>query len=266
MAERVIGISQSCVISLRGSTVVSGKDDRVDRVLVTKGIFDSRSSAQAAIAAGKVRVAGRIVKKPSEKIALNARIEAEPEHPWVSRAGLKLAHALEVFGVDPRGLRCLDIGASTGGFTDVLLAQGAANVVAVDVGRDQLHPRLRGHAQIRLLEATDARDLTTELVGAPPQLLVCDASFISLHKLLSVPLALSAPQAQMIALFKPQFEVGRAHIGKGGIVQDAQASSQAEAHFITWLEEQDWRVHARTDSPIKGGDGNAERLIYAKKA
>ena len=249
-----------------GSSVVSDEFDRADRVLVNKGIFDSRSSAQAAIAAGKVKVAGRGIKKPSEKIALDARIEAEPEHPWVSRAGLKLAHALEVFEVDPSGLHCLDIGASTGGFTEVLLAHGAAQVVSVDVGRDQFHTRLRGHPQIRLLEATDARDLTAEQLGAPPQLLVCDASFISLHKLLSVPLALSAPQAQMIALFKPQFEVGREHVGKGGIVQNHQASSQAEARFITWLEEQDWRVHARADSPIKGGDGNAERLIYARTA
>lgn len=242
---------------------MSEKIDRADRVLVTREIFDSRSAAQAAIAAGKVKVAGRVLTKPSEKISINAKIDAEPEHPWVSRAGLKLAHALDVFEVDPSGKHCLDIGASTGGFTDVLLARGATHVVAVDVGRDQLHARLRGHTRIRSLEATDARALTADCLKEPPQLLVCDASFISLHKLLSMPLALAALQAQLITLFKPQFEVGREHIGKGGIVRDLQASSDAELRFVTWLQDQGWRVQARTDSPIKGGDGNSERLIYA---
>ena len=244
---------------------MSEKMDRVDRVLVTRGVFESRSSAQAAIAAGKVKVAGRLVTKPSEKISSDARIDAEPEHPWVSRAGLKLAHALDVFDVHPSGLQCLDIGASTGGFSEVLLARRAACVVAVDVGRDQLHARLRGHARIRSLEGTDARVLTAEMVGQPPELLVCDASFISLHKLLPVPLALAAPNAHLVTLFKPQFEVGREYIGKGGIVQNAAASERAEAAFVAWLEDQGWRVQARADSPIKGGDGNAERLICAAK-
>lgn len=239
------------------------KPDRADKVLVALGHFDSRAAAQAAIAAGKVRVAGRAIGKASEKISPNARIEAEPEHPWVSRAGLKLAHALEAFEVDPRGLHCLDIGASTGGFTEVLLAGGAASVVAVDVGRDQLHARLRGEARVTSLEATDARSLTPEALGTPPDLVVCDASFISLHKLLGIPLALAAHQAQLIALFKPQFEVGRDHIGKGGIVTDQAATARAEQAFVDWLAEQDWQVQARADSPIKGGDGNAERLIYA---
>ncbi len=130
---------------------------------------------------------------------------------------------------------------------------------------EQLHSRLRGHAQVMSLESTDARDLRAEMIGAPPQLLVCDASFISLHKLLSNPLALTAETAQLIALFKPQFEVGRAHIGKGGIVTDAAATRRAEAAFIDWLSNQGWNALASTDSPIKGGDGNAERLIYAVK-
>ena len=240
------------------------KLDRADKVLVALGHFDSRAAAQAAIAAGKVSVGGRALSKASEKISADAKIEAEAEHSWVSRAGLKLVHALDVFEVDPTGLTCLDIGASTGGFTDVLLARGAASVVAVDVGRDQLHKRLRGHPQVTSLEGTDARNLTGEQVGAP-SLLVCDASFISLHKLLSVPLSLAAPEAQLIALFKPQFEVGRAHVGKGGIVSDAAATQRAEAAFVDWLAEQDWTVQARADSPIKGGDGNAERLVYAVK-
>lgn len=238
--------------------------DRADRILIARGLFDSRTSAQAAIAAGKVKVAGRVLTKPSEKIALDAKIEAEPEHPWVSRAALKLAHALDVFAIDPKGLKCLDIGASTGGFTEVLLSRGAAHIVAVDVGRDQLHVRLRDRAEIHSLEGTDARNLTAEMVGEPA-LIVCDASFISLHKLLSVPLSLAAAEAKLVTLFKPQFEVGRAHIGKGGIVQDAAITARAEEAFVAWLETQGWQVEATTDSPIKGGDGNAERLIYARR-
>lgn len=242
---------------------MSDKRDRADKILVALGHFDSRAAAQAAIAAGNVTVAGRVLTKSSEKISPTARIEAAPEHPWVSRAGLKLAHALDVFGVEAAGLHCLDIGASTGGFSEVLLANGAASVVAVDVGRDQLHARLRTDTRLHSLEATDARDLTAEHLTPPPQLLVCDASFISLHKLLAAPLALAAEEARLIALFKPQFEVGRAHIGKGGIVTDQAATARAEQAFVDWLAEQGWQVQARADSPIKGADGNAERLIFA---
>ncbi len=241
------------------------KLDRADKILVALGHFDSRSAAQAAIAAGKVRVRGRVLTKPSEKISSNAAIEAEPEHPWVSRAGLKLAHALDVFEVDPHGLHCLDVGASTGGFTQVLLSRGAAHVVAVDVGRDQFHASLRDDRRITVLEGTDARALTPEFVQSPADLVVCDASFISLHKLLAVPLSLAAQQAQLVALFKPQFEVGREHVGKGGIVSDAAATRRAEDAFVSWLEEQGWRVMARAESPIKGGDGNLERLVFAAR-
>jgi len=242
------------------------KLDRADRVLVELGHFESRSAAQAAIAAGKVRVRGKVLSKPSEKISADAMIEAEPEHPWVSRAGLKLDHALSVFNFDPSGLQCLDVGASTGGFTQVLLARGAAHVVSVDVGRDQFHASLRGDRRVTVLEAIDARALTLEDLSARPDLIVCDASFISLHKLLSVPLSLASDKAALIALFKPQFEVGREHVGKGGIVTDSEATQRAEDAFVIWLDEQAWRVQARADSPIKGGDGNAERLIYAVKA
>ena len=245
---------------------MSEKLDRADRVLVALGHFTSRSAAQAAIAAGKVRVRGKILSKPSEKITTNAIIEAEPEHPWVSRAGLKLDHALCAFSLDPAGLHCLDVGASTGGFTQVLLARDAASVTSVDVGRDQLHATLRVDPRVTVLEATDARVLTPELVASPPGFIVCDASFISLHKLLGVPLALAGPEARLIALFKPQFEVGRAYVGKGGIVTDQAATARAEDAFVEWLAEQGWPVQARVDSPIKGGDGNAERLIYAVKA
>lgn len=245
---------------------MSQKLDRADKILVALGHFDSRASAQAAIAAGKVTVSGRVLQKSSEKISPDARIAAAPEHPWVSRAGLKLVHALDAFEIDPGGAHCLDVGASTGGFTEVLLARGAASVIAVDVGRDQLHTRLRGDQRVISLEATDARALTAETVQQPPQLIVCDASFISLHKLLARPLSLAADRATLIALFKPQFEVGRENVGKGGIVTDRAASARAEQVFLDWLAEQGWQVKGQTDSPIKGGDGNAERLIFAVRA
>ena len=247
-------------------SAVSEKLDRADKVLVALGHFESRSAAQAAIAAGKVKVRGRVLLKPSEKIAASAAIEAEPEHPWVSRAGLKLVHALDEFGIDPAGLHCLDVGASTGGFTQVLLSRGAARVIAVDGGRDQFHTRLRDDPRITVLEETDARALTPELVQSPPDLIVCDASFISLHKLLPVPLSLAADRAQLVVLFKPQFEVGREHVGKGGIVSDQAATQRAEDAFTAWLKAEGWRVQARAASPIKGGDGNAERLVFAKRA
>lgn len=239
------------------------KSDRADKVLVALGHFESRASAQAAIAAGLVKVSGRVLKKPSEKITPDQNIEAALAHPWVSRAGLKLEHALEVFGIDVSGQHCLDIGASTGGFTEVLLSRGANSVVAVDVGRDQLHERLRGDARVTSLEALDARALTAAHVGAAPDIVVCDASFISLSKLLSAPLSLAADGARLVTLFKPQFEVGRENVGKGGIVSDVAAVAKAEAEFVAWLSQQGWRVEAQTDSPIKGGDGNAERLIFA---
>lgn len=242
---------------------MSDKPDRADKVLVALGHFGSRAAAQAAIAAGSVKVSGRVISKASEKISPDARIEAEKAHPWVSRAGLKLVHALQAFEIDPTGKLCLDVGASTGGFTEVLLSHGATSVVAVDVGRGQLHAKLRANPRVTSLEATDARNLTADMIRTPPEIVVCDASFISLHKLLGVPLSLAAAGAALIALFKPQFEVGRAHVGKGGIVTDEAATAGAEAAFVDWLAEQGWHVQARADSPIKGGDGNAERLIYA---
>lgn len=245
---------------------MSDRLERADKVLVALGHFDSRASAQAAIAAGNVRVSGKPLKKASEKILPTARIEAVPVHPYVSRAALKLEHGLDLFGVDPKGWHCLDIGASTGGFTQVLLSRGAASVVAVDVGREQLHETLRTDPRVQSLEATDARALGAEQVEGPPQLIVCDASFISLHKLLAGPLRLAAEQAVLVTLFKPQFEVGRAHIGKRGIVTDSVATEQAETAFIAWLAGQGWTLRGRADSPIKGGDGNAERLICAERA
>lgn len=239
--------------------------DRADRVLVALGHFDSRAAAQSAIVAGCVRVNGVLLQKPSAKIAASDRIEAQAQHPWVSRGGIKLAHALDVFGVDPSGQVCLDVGASTGGFTDVLLQSGAAHIYAVDVGRGQLHERIASDPRVTALEATDARHLDRSLVRQAPSLIVCDASFIALEKLLAVPLSLAAEPADLVCLFKPQFQVGRAHVGKGGLVTDQVASDQAEAAFCEWLAGQGWHVVARTDSPITGGDGNRERLVHARQ-
>lgn len=240
--------------------------DRADRALVELGYFESRAAAQAAIAAGRVMVNGQVLNKPSQQISTDDRIDAEPAHPYVSRGGLKLAHALVVFGVDPAGRHCLDVGASTGGFTDVLLQRGAASVVAVDVGRGQLHEKIARDPRATSYEATDARSLTAEMVGQAPSLIVCDASFISLAKLLEVPLSLAAQGGELVTLFKPQFEVGREFIGKGGLVTDREAVTRAEAAFCDWLADMNWAVSAKTDSPILGGDGNAERLIHALKA
>lgn len=244
---------------------MSSKIERADKVLVSLGHFESRAAAQAAIGAGLVQVGGRVVAKPSEKIDPSAKIIAEAPHPWVSRGGVKLAHALDVFGVSAAGRICLDIGASTGGFTDVLLAGGARSVVAVDVGRGQLHGTIASDPRVTSLEAQDARTLTAEQVGVV-DLIVCDASFISLAKLLGAPLLLVEPGADLVTLFKPQFEVGRENIGKGGIVSDTAAVERAEVDFLAWLSRQGWAVLNQADSPIKGGDGNAERLIHAKKS
>jgi 23S rRNA (cytidine1920-2'-O)/16S rRNA (cytidine1409-2'-O)-methyltransferase len=240
--------------------------DRADRLLVTLGLFESRASARAAIEAGLVRADGVQVTKPAQDISADAVIEADPAHPYVSRGGLKLAHGLEAFGIDPAGQACLDIGASTGGFTEVLLLNGARHVTAVDVGRGQLHPRIAADPRVTNLEATDARSLTPDRLPEAPTLLVCDASFISLEKLLEVPLSLAAPGADFVGLFKPQFQVGRDHVGKGGIVTDLAAADAAAERFEVWMKEKGWPIHAWTASPISGGDGNAERLFYAIRA
>jgi 23S rRNA (cytidine1920-2'-O)/16S rRNA (cytidine1409-2'-O)-methyltransferase len=236
---------------------------RLDIELVRRGLAASRTQARAAIEAGTVKVDGAVAAKPGQMIGMDAAIDWAPAHPWVSRGGLKLVHALEVFGVDPAGRLCLDIGASTGGFTEVLLSKGARRVTAVDVGRGQLHPKLTADPRVVSLEATDARDLTADRLGESPTLVVCDASFIGLAKLLGNPLSLAADRADLVALFKPQFEVGPAHVGKGGIVSDQAATDRAASAFEAWLADQGWAVRGRTESPIAGGDGNRERLIHA---
>lgn len=240
-----------------------GKPRRLDVELVRRGLAPSRAQARAAVEAGKVAVDGQPASKSGQLVRGDTPIAAEPPHPWVSRGGLKLDHALTVFGVDVAGKACLDVGSSTGGFTHVLLARGARRVVAVDVGRDQLHPRLRADPRVVSLEATDARSLTAAKLGEPPAVIVCDASFIGLAKLLGPALELAAPGGQLVALFKPQFEVGPAHVGRGGIVSDMAATEAAATALGAWLEGQGWPVKNWTDSPIQGGDGNNERLLLA---
>ncbi len=239
---------------------------RLDIELVRRGLAASRTQARAAIEAGNVKVAGVLASKPGQLVGAGAAIDWAPPHPWVSRGGVKLVHALDVFGVDPSGRTCLDIGASTGGFTQVLLARGAAKVVAVDVGRGQLHPKLAADPRVVSLEGRDGRDLTPALIGEAPSLVTCDASFIGLAKLLACPLFLAADTAELTALFKPQFEVGPAHVGKGGIVSDQAAADRAATAFEAWLGEAGWQVLRWTPSPILGGDGNRERLVHARRS
>lgn len=239
---------------------------RADKYLVENGYFETRAKAQAAIAAGCVRIDGRVVDKASARIAPGAVIEAEPAHPYVSRAALKLAAALDAFAIDPAGAVCLDVGASTGGFTQVLLMRGAAIVAAVDVGRDQLHADLRRDSRVLSLEGCDARTLTLETLGGrAPEIVVCDASFIALEKVLPVPLMLAAPGARLVALFKPQFQVGRAHVGKGGIVSDERAVSAAHEKTRAFVKAAGFEITGEMESPITGGDGNREYLIGAVK-
>ncbi|MEQ9506251.1 MAG: TlyA family RNA methyltransferase [Hyphomonas sp.] len=239
--------------------------DRADKMLVALGHFGSRAAAQAAIAEGLVFADGKVIAKPSESLSRDAAIQSEAAHPYVSRGGLKLAGALDVFGVDPAGLVCLDLGASTGGFTDVLLRAGAAHVTCVDVGHGQLHAKIAGDPRVTSYERLNARDLTIDHLTAPPQLIVCDLSFVSLAKVLDVPFALAAPTATLIALFKPQFEVGPSNVGKGGLVTDDTATEAALGAFLNYLMDAGWRLEAPHPSPIPGGDGNREWLVCARR-
>jgi 23S rRNA (cytidine1920-2'-O)/16S rRNA (cytidine1409-2'-O)-methyltransferase len=238
---------------------------RADVVLVERGLVESRSKAQEAIAAGGVRVDGQLIEKASQTIAVDAVLELEAPHPWVSRAGLKLAHALDCFGIAPSGRICLDIGAATGGFSQVLLARGAAKVYAVDVGRGQLHAKLRDEPRLVVHEGVDARALTRHEVPDAPSLVVCDASFIGLAKVLPTPLRLAAPSADLVALIKPQFEAGPGRKGKAGIVPDdhARRIAEATAESLDWLE--NFKVLDMTTSPVRGGDGAREFLLLARR-
>ncbi|WP_375409229.1 TlyA family RNA methyltransferase [uncultured Methylobacterium sp.] len=237
---------------------------RADRLLVERGHFESRARAQAAIAAGLVRADDRPVQRASDRLDPGARIEAAQPHPFVSRGGVKLTAALDAFGLDPDGCVCLDVGASTGGFTDAVLARGAEHVYAVDVGRDQLHASLRGHPRVTSLEGTDARALDRTLIPRPPALVAIDVSFISLRLVLPALAPLLDVGAGLAALIKPQFEAGRERVGRGGIVRDAAIHDAVCAEIESLLAGLGFAVLGLIPSPVTGGDGNREFLVGAR--
>ncbi|RAK52313.1 TlyA family RNA methyltransferase [Phenylobacterium deserti] len=239
---------------------------RADILLVERGLFESRAKARAAIEAGGVVAGGRTVAKPSDSLDEDVVLEAVAAHPWVGRGALKLAHALALWSVTVRDQAVLDVGASTGGFTEVALSAGARRVYAVDVGRGQLHPKLAGDPRVTSLEGTDARDLTPALIPEPPGLIVTDVSFISLEKALPAALRLARSGGELVALVKPQFEVGPDGVGKGGVVKDEAAQMGALEAVRAFLEASGWRVLETADSPITGGDGNREFLLWARRA
>jgi 23S rRNA (cytidine1920-2'-O)/16S rRNA (cytidine1409-2'-O)-methyltransferase len=239
---------------------------RLDALLVERGLVETRSKAQALIMAGLVWSGDRRLDKPGMLLPAETQIELKGrDHPWVSRGGLKLVRALDHFSLDPAGAVALDVGASTGGFTDVLLARGAARVYAVDVGYGQLAAKLRDDPRVVVLERVNARSLTRAEVPEPIDLIVCDASFIGLEVVLPAALALAAERAGLVALIKPQFEVGKGRVGKGGIVRDQALRREVCDRIIAWLDAQPgWRVAGLIESPILGADGNQEFLVYAR--
>jgi 23S rRNA (cytidine1920-2'-O)/16S rRNA (cytidine1409-2'-O)-methyltransferase len=237
---------------------------RADRLLVARGLFASRAKAQAAIEAGLVTANDVVVRKASEEIATDAVLRASPAYPYVSRGGMKLAAALDHFGFDPKGKVCLDVGASTGGFTQVLLERGASRVYAVDVGRGQLHASLRARPDVVVLEQTDIRTLSPARFDEPPDLVTIDVSFISLKQVAPAALALTKIPAQLVALIKPQFEVGRAALKKG-VVRDAAVHAAVCEDIAAFIAALGWRVIDVVPSPIAGGDGNAEFLLGATR-
>jgi len=241
--------------------------ERADQALVARGLAESRSKAQALIMAGLVYSDERRIDKPGQPVAEDMALEVRGQgHPWVSRGGLKLEKGLDHFAIDPTGLVCLDLGASTGGFTDVLLARGAARVYAVDVGQGQLAWKLRNDPRVVVLERINARYLTRAEVPEPVELIVCDASFIGLETVLPAPLTLAAPGARLVALIKPQFEVGKGRVGKGGVVRDPALHAEVCELIANWLATQPgWCVLGLTESPIRGPEGNREFLIAAAR-
>jgi 23S rRNA (cytidine1920-2'-O)/16S rRNA (cytidine1409-2'-O)-methyltransferase len=248
---------------------------RADVALVERGFFESRAKARTAIEAGLVTADGVRIGKASEPLAPDARVEASAPHPWVSRGGVKLAHALERFGFDPAGRLCLDIGTSTGGFTQVLLARGAGLVIAVDVGHGQLHPSLANDPRVVSLEKTDVRALTRETIeraardagldAARAMLITCDVSFIGLDKILPSALALATPGSELVALIKPQFEAGAGR-RKGGVVKNPAVHEQICKDVAQTVTSLGFDVLGIELSPILGGDGNREFLIGARRA
>ncbi|HJM49937.1 MAG TPA: TlyA family RNA methyltransferase [Alphaproteobacteria bacterium] len=239
---------------------------RLDNLLVARGLAENRSRAQALVMAGKVYSEGRRLDKAGQMLAADTPLEvSQPDHPWVSRGGVKLAHGLDHFAIDPKALVALDVGASTGGFCDVLLSRGAARVYAVDVGHGQLDWKLRHDPRMVVLERTNARHLSGTEVPEPVDLIVCDASFIGLRTVLPAPLALAAPGAALLALIKPQFEVGPDRVGKGGVVRDAALHDEVCTTIADWVASlPGWRVLGVEASPLLGPKGNREFLIAAR--
>jgi 23S rRNA (cytidine1920-2'-O)/16S rRNA (cytidine1409-2'-O)-methyltransferase len=240
---------------------------RADLFLVEHGYAASRAEARGAIKAGRVTADGKPVTKPAQMLREGQTIVFEKAHAYVSRGALKLIAALDHFGLSPRDRVCLDIGASTGGFTQVLLERGAARVYAIDVGRGQLHETLSNDPRVKSFEGVNARNPSMDIVTEAPEAVVIDVSFISLMLVLPRALEMATPGAWLVALVKPQFEVGREHVGKGGIVRDAQAALDAAERVAEWLAAMEgWRVHGLIESPIAGGDGNREYLLAAVKS
>ena len=239
---------------------------RVDQLLVERGLAESRTRAQALILAGTVFSGETRIAKSGQSLPADAALEVRGrDHPWVSRGGIKLAHALDTFGLDPSGATAMDVGSSTGGFTDVLLSRGAAHVFAVDSGTNQLAWKLRQDSRVTVLEKTSARTLTAARIDRPCRWVVCDASFIGLAKVLEVPLALAARPTTLVALIKPQFEVGKGEVGKAGVVRDPALHQRVCAEVRAWLEGAGWTVLGIERSPITGPEGNVEFLIAAQR-
>ena len=239
---------------------------RPDQMLVERGLVESRARAQALILAGLVWSGDKKIEKAGQSMAADAPLEVKGrDHPWVSRGGIKLAHALEHFGWDVSGLVAIDVGSSTGGFTDVLLTKGAVKVFAVDSGTNQLAWKLRQDSRVVVHEQTSARILTETHITQPVDLIVCDASFIGLAKVLERPLTFAAPSARLIALIKPQFEAGRGEVGKGGVIRDPEVHLRVCEEVREWLMVSGWNVEGITQSPITGPEGNVEFLIGASR-
>jgi 23S rRNA (cytidine1920-2'-O)/16S rRNA (cytidine1409-2'-O)-methyltransferase len=242
------------------------KSIRADQLLVDRGLVESRARGQALILAGLVYVGERKIAKAGQPVAGDAAIEVRGrDHPWVSRGGIKLAHALDHFGWDVAGAVAIDVGSSTGGFTDVLLTKGAARVYAVDSGTNQLAWKLRQDPRVIVHERTNARQLTAAEIPEPADLIVCDASFISLAKVLETPLSFAASAARLVALIKPQFEAGRTEVGKGGVVRDPEVHARVCAEAVAWIEGKGWTVEGVVPSPITGPEGNVEFLLAARR-
>jgi len=237
---------------------------RADQLLVDNGLAQSRARAQALILAGLVFLGDRKIEKAGQQVAADAELEVKGrDHPWVSRGGIKLAHALDHYAIDVTGAVAIDVGSSTGGFTDVLLTNGAARVYAVDSGTNQLAWKLRSDERVIVHEQTSARILTADHIPQPVDIVVCDASFISLAKVLDRPLSFARPGARLVALIKPQFEAGREEVGKGGVVRDPAIHERVCEEVATWARSKGWQVEGIVPSPITGPQGNVEFLLSA---